>query len=376
MAFYSYAGCFVRSKYLLEFSPSGKTLSAKNPFVETTLTYVLTFIHRRLRLESHQSLSPTRLTILADNDYYSNSHEETPKVGLGRFAKFPYPIREAPKTGLGSSAALVTALTGALLTHYLPGAFDISSPEGKRTLHNLAQVAHGAAQGKIGSGFDIAAAVYGACNYRRFSPSILSSLPEPGKPGFSVALEDVVLREWDGSIDDFTLPAGLAIRMVDVHSGTQTVSMVKKVLEWRSKNPVRATEIWWSLHGLNLFLEQQLRAKDGNLEHLAETISRCRALIRTMSEESGVPIEPPQQTALLDKLTAVEGVYGGVVPGAGGFDAAAIVAKDDEETLKRIRKCCEDARTPDYQVDLMRVKCASEGARTEHLRDFDGWLNV
>lgn len=339
------------------------------------MIYVLTFIHRRLRYHTQQSLSSTRLTILADNDYYSTSSGDTASTGLGRFAKFPYPIREAPKTGLGSSAALVTSLTAALLTHYLPGGFDISSPEGKRTLHNLAQVAHGAAQGKIGSGFDIAAAVYGACNYKRFSPNILSELPEPGKPGFGAALESLVLKEWDGSIDDFTLPPGLAIRMVDVHSGTQTVSMVKKVLEWRSKNPARAAELWWGLHGLNLFLEQQLRAKEGNFEYIAETISRCRGIIRAMSEESEVPIEPPQQTALLDKLSAVDGVYGGVVPGAGGFDAAAIVAKDDDETLERIRKCCEDARTADYQVDLMRVKCESEGVRMEDLASFDGWLH-
>jgi mevalonate kinase len=32
-----------------------------------------------------------------------------------------------------------------------------------RVAHNLAQLVHAVAQGKIGSGFDVAAAVYGEC---------------------------------------------------------------------------------------------------------------------------------------------------------------------------------------------------------------------
>lgn len=34
--------------------------------------------------------------------------------------------------------------------------------EDRRVVHNLAQLVHANAQGKIGSGFDVAAAVYGA----------------------------------------------------------------------------------------------------------------------------------------------------------------------------------------------------------------------
>lgn len=103
-----------------------------------------------------------------------------------RFAKFPTTLRGANKTGLGSSAALVTSLTAALLTHYLPQSdFDLTTAEGKRTLHNLAQAAHCAAQGKVGSGFDIATAVYGSCRYRRFSPSFLRAYRRPARQGLA-----------------------------------------------------------------------------------------------------------------------------------------------------------------------------------------------
>ena len=65
------------------------------------------------------------------------------------------------KTGLGSSAALTVSLVGALLEWFQ--VIDVSRHSEKHMviLHNLCQLAHANAQGKIGSGFDVAAAVYG-----------------------------------------------------------------------------------------------------------------------------------------------------------------------------------------------------------------------
>ena len=133
---------------------------SKNPFVETALSYALTYISSIL--PSHL-IKPTRVTILADNDYYSqpsSSLDAPPSISSSNpttktFKNFNVRLNDAHKTGLGSSAALVTAFTGALLTHYLPStAFKLSSPSGEAILHNLSQASHCAAQGKIGSGFD------------------------------------------------------------------------------------------------------------------------------------------------------------------------------------------------------------------------------
>ncbi len=65
-------------------------------------------------------------------------------------------------------------------------------PAVRDKLHNLAQAAHCAAQGKVGSGFDVGAAVFGSCSYRRFSPSILEGLGDAGTPGF----EEDCFRQW------------------------------------------------------------------------------------------------------------------------------------------------------------------------------------
>ena len=74
---------------------------------------------------------------------------------------------------MGSSAALATSLVGALLQWF--GVIRLghrAGGEDRRVLHNLAQLAHAVAQGKIGSGFDVAAAVYGTQVYQRFSPEV------------------------------------------------------------------------------------------------------------------------------------------------------------------------------------------------------------
>lgn len=69
------------------------------------------------------------------------------------------------KSGLGSSAALTAALVGGLLQHL--GVFSVEQ------VHKVAQTAHATAQGKLGSGFDIAAAVFGTGTYVRFTEALL-----------------------------------------------------------------------------------------------------------------------------------------------------------------------------------------------------------
>ncbi|KAG5987485.1 hypothetical protein E4U43_005052, partial [Claviceps pusilla] len=354
----------------------------KNIFVETTLTYALTYISRLQDQHSCQSLSSSRLIILADNDYYSQTAPSTGTTTTtgqpGRFSKFTVPLSGANKTGLGSSAALVTALTASLLSHYLPlSLFDVSSPSGRRTLHNLAQVAHCAAQGKVGSGFDVAAAVYGSCLYRRFSPELLSQLPEAGSPGFSDKLASLVDdQQWDVDIQTnaLSLPPGLALRMCDVDCGSQTVGMVKKVLAWRARDAHASHALWDDLQRQNDHLAAVL--KDARLSDLPAAIDRVRALIRQMGHQSDVPIEPDSQTQLLDAISALDGVYGGVVPGAGGFDALALLMQDDQETRARVEERLAQwtrDKAPS-KVRLLDVKGEMEGVRCENLDIYDGWL--
>ncbi|KAK2624374.1 hypothetical protein QTJ16_006324 [Diplocarpon rosae] len=225
------------------------TPSSRNPFVETALAYALTYISTHLT----SPITASKITILADDDYYSNTSATT--LPSSPFTDFGVPLLSAHKTGLGSSAAL-------------------------------------------------------------------------------------------------------------------TVSMVKQVLEWRKQRPDDAKRLWDDLQGSNDVLAERLTK--GCAIELAEAFIAIRALIKDMTRESGVPIEPQEQTELLDAVTrAVRGVSGGVVPGAGGYDAVVLLVRDDEETMGELRRFLEGWREKGKgNVKLLDAKGELEGAREEDAKSY------
>ena len=340
----------------------------QNPFVETALTYALTYIYSI----TSAIIQPSSITILADNDYYSTATEDT--ASGRRFHDFGVPISKAHKTGLGSSAALVTAFTAAVLSYYLPKeVFNLEDDISRRRLHNLAQASHCAAQGKVGSGFDVASAVYGSCLYRRFSPSILSSNLEPGTKGFAARLRDTVTEagtvgSWDTEVrkDAVKVPRGLRLIMCDVDCGSQTPGMVKKVLAWRVEQASIAEKIWDNLHESNIAMAEELKrvAESGEKDYagLRRCINTIRNSIRKMGDSSGVPIEPLAQTRLIDACSQIDGVVGGVVPGAGGYDAVALLIEDKQDVVTALAKLFED-----WKFDITGDVNASAGGRVSML---------
>ena len=376
----------------------------KNPFIETTLSYVLTYIASI----TSPRISPSAITILADDSYYTTNptstssstiQDSTPtpsSPGQKSFSDFGVKLSEAHKTGLGSSAALVTSLTAALLTHYLPReVFDLASEEGQKRLHNLAQIAHCAAQGKVGSGFDIATAVYGSCLYRRFSPSLLEGLKGPGEAHFAEDLaalveERGVARQWDVEVfkQRVKIPRGLRLVMCDVDCGSETPGMVREVLAWRKRESEEAEMLWMQLQRRNEGVAEELTrlAESGSNDYgpLRKVIEEVRTYIREMSRLSGVPIEPPPQTKLIDACSELEGVVGGVVPGAGGYDAIVLLVEDKEEVLQRLDEMLKEwkvelvtepgAGPTIGRVSRLPVREEMEGVRVESVGVYEKWL--
>jgi phosphomevalonate kinase len=362
--------------------------------VETTLSYALTYIST----VASPVIQPSSITILADDSYYTQPTTDATNVQakeVYKFSDFGVRLSDAHKTGLGSSAALVTALTAALLVHYLPKeAFSVNSNTGQTKLHNLAQAAHCAAQGKVGSGFDVASAVYGSCLYRRFSPSVLKTHGEPGSSGFARRIKELVEDEdkhiWDTEIfkDAVKVPKGIRMVMCDVDCGSQTPGMVKQMLAWREKENDEANMIWAQLDKKNSALAAELTkltdTASGDYAQLKQAITDIRVLIQEMSRLSGVPMEPMEQTRLIDACSQVEGVIGGVVPGAGGYDAIALLIEDKEDVIANLQKLLKGMEVETYKdvtsgpsmgkVSMLPVREEMEGIRVEDASKYGGWI--
>ena len=346
------------------------------------------------------SVRSSSITILADTDYYSHSGLSSTKIASAdqRFYGFNVPLQQAHKTGLGSSAALVTACIAAVLAHYLgPDRIPVTTETGKAYLHGLAQIAHCAAQGKVGSGFDVAAAVYGSCVYRRFSPSLLENLGELGTNGFSTRLKSLIENGdesgvWNMDINKSRaiIPGGLRLVMCDVDCGSETVGMAKKVLAWRDGNVEASMSLWENLQTANEELADELCnlaqnpvRTSNDYGHLRQLFVTIRSLIREMSTKAEVPIEPKAQTNLLDACCQLPGVLGGVVPGAGGYDAITLLIEDREEVISALnglfatytsKEGCvgEPSRG---RVRLLGVKQDREGLKMENAALYSGWVS-
>lgn len=278
-------------------------------------------------------------------------------------------LRAAPdsKTGLGSSAALVSSVVAAAMAHFgLVRAGDAPGDRARVFAHNVAQAAHCAAQGKVGSGFDVSAAFFGSQKYRRFAPERLAEVLERHAAGtLDAAALEASLRPsatWTNRADRFSLPPGVVLVLADVRGGSETPSMVRKILAWRRERPDEALEVWTRLSEGNRRVEMLLnglsdaaraspRAYRRALAACAATraaawaassdavarrmvqvraaFADVRGLLRRMGVAAGVPVEPESQTALLDHTEAQPGVLLAGVPGAGGYDAVFALALSD-----------------------------------------------
>ena len=257
----------------------------ENPYVENALALTFTYLCSRMSFADILSLVPLSdplypsscakilsITLSASNDFYSQtpyllSQGLPPTLSNLSTSVPPFnPIPRSPsgslqlhKTGLGSSATLTTSLIGCLLRYF----FVPSVPPCRRPLsllHNLSQISHCLSQGKIGSGFDVAAAVHGSIAYRRFSPEPLSSFfsasplsasragegpssartIEASKAGAellaSLSDDDGGGDRWAGlSAERFKGLRGMTVVMADVQGGSDTPSMARQVLDFKER---------------------------------------------------------------------------------------------------------------------------------------------
>lgn len=379
-----------------------------HPLSKDTNSYVqITLQHTFGLLEELGSLRNDSLTItiVGDNDFYSQRQHLIKRnlpltsASLDKLPPFMPTgdeISRVHKTGLGSSAALITSLVAGLIGHYRN---DTSAT--LDDLHNVAQFCHCLAQGKIGSGFDISAATFGSHIYGRFNSAPLAQLMDDPNPSYKETLIGQ-RHTWGLNVSPFVLPPGFELFLADISAGSATPGMVSKVLKWRKDNPGEAGDLWKELDTYNEKVTRSLLAlaeyaKTCSVEEYEEKLSQCstteattwkltwpllytlhcqfaivRGLLRKMSNLADVPIEPLSQTKLLDYTTSQPGVVMAGVPGAGGFDAIFVIAVSKEARERVEKMWSEECK------DVCALSChqGESGLRVEKLEDVRGLSDV
>ncbi|KAF8514856.1 Phosphomevalonate kinase [Hysterangium stoloniferum] len=402
-----------------------KSLS-KNKFVSLAIQKVLMLV---AELKGTSTLKSRLqhgidITIVGDNDFYSQraylaSHslpatlESLEKIPP--FAPSHVTLGEVHKTGLGSSAALITSLVTALLLRFSLITSDALVPgnnEGKSLAHNVAQFVHCLAQGKVGSGFDVSSAVFGSHIYKRFDPAVIAPLMSENTSDIKLsAILSPSNKAWNHKIAPIRLPPGMRLMLADVDAGSDTPSLIGKVLQWRKENQLSANELWDNISFQNekfttILTEllklhvQDVSSYDLALAHAAshaytEVIAlyfychqfltraksqKIRNYMRYMSVASSAPIEPLEQTRLLDACLQKPGVVAGGVPGAGGYDAIWLLVIDSQPAGGTAPVAfVEDVWSKWTELNvspLHAVESRGGGLRAERVEDIRGLSDV
>ncbi|KAJ9098228.1 hypothetical protein QFC21_004557 [Naganishia friedmannii] len=319
--------------------------SGKNKFVEIALQKTLALIQALKGQSQADSLidpgSNLEIVIVGDNDFYSQRQAlealslPATMSSLDRlepFAPQNTTLAAVHKTGLGSSAALITSLVTALLQHFgLSPDVDL--------VHNMAQYVHCLAQGKVGSGFDVCSAVKGSQVYRRFDEQVLRTLMDKTEVTGQEILDTVQPSPtWTTQTTPIALPPLVRLVLADVDAGSDTPSFVGKVLKWRKDNPAAAQDRDSYRIAIKSIMKGQAVASESSVDHVSQalhelrgSLQNVRRAMKMMGQANDVPIEPDEQTRLLDACLRIPGVIGGGVPGAGGYDAIYLLIADPDD---------------------------------------------
>ncbi|MCR4369092.1 MAG: phosphomevalonate kinase [archaeon] len=252
------------------------------------------------------------------------------------------------KIGFGSSAAASVAITAAALKLHGIG---IETQGAKEKLFKLAIIAHYKAQGKIGSGFDVAASTFGgALHYKRFDSAWLEN-ELAKKP-----LIEVVEEKWPGlETKNIELPKNMVVLIGYTGKSASTTELVKKVREFKKISPEKYDQIIAGISRVTQDLEDALAQKK-ETEILA-MIEANRKLLSELSQESGAGLEIEAHR----KMSQIAAKNGAIAKfsGAGGGDCSICVTFS-EKIAKKIARGWEQ-----NGYKIVDAKISSEGAKTK-----------
>src|SRR5699024_2321926 len=210
------------------------------------------------------------------------------------------------KYGLGSSAAVTTAIVTAILHAHL------TEKPTKELLFRLSALAHVRTQG-TGSGADIAASVYGGMiEYTSFQADWLLAADQRAH-----TVTELMKQDWPyASVRPVTLPEDLQIYVGWTGTPASTVRLVDQIMLLKENNPstfdsfLRNSET-----SVQLFLQGM---KNANYDQVCKGIEANRATLAQLGVDANVPVETPLLYKLHEGAVRLGGA--GKLSGAGGGD--------------------------------------------------------
>ncbi|MDZ4695023.1 MAG: hypothetical protein SGI86_07705 [Deltaproteobacteria bacterium] len=235
------------------------------------------------------------------------------------------------KLGLGSSAATAAATVGAIFEYAGYGIED-----NRDALYVLADDAHRAAQGGLGSGADIAAAVHGGfVRFERpqslrdtnaaFGPPLFEQLAPPE------ALEIVVFQ------------AGLPVATPEMIEAVQGLARRQKQL------------YGWMQDELGLAARQFAEAFTmGRSAGIIEAAGAAHDTLLALGNAAHVPIVPASVTAASTHARRMGGAA--KISGAGGGDVGVAFFPGKDAAREFVSTCPSGIKVLDVQVDMQGIR--------------------
>ncbi|MCK4318969.1 hypothetical protein KAW38_00150 [Candidatus Micrarchaeota archaeon] len=246
--------------------------------------------------------------------------------------------KKGEKSGLGSSATVVSGVVAEL---FLQNGFELERNMDK--VHKIAQIAHALAGGNVGSGFDIATAVYGTIEYERY-PKETIEIDMKSKEKFVESVGEVVEKEWKGMRIKKADIGEYGLEIYNIKGAkTSTVSAVGAVKKLREKNRGKYDELLRKQAGGEEIIFLGLEKNDDEKIRKGMRIAReaqreIGEEIKKLGEINFTPIEPDELKELINSVEGLENVVAGRCPGAGGYDSVVFITTGKVEGIEKIGK--------------------------------------
>ena len=318
----------------------------QNCIISSIFFYFSQYDNASSSLISQNNQIEINIIIKSDYRFYSYSKDNNSK---------------SIKTGLGSSSALITSLTTNMILIYdyicknenikeNISIKDIDDKNIQAIILGSCLLSNNLSQNKIGSCFDIISCLFGSQIFMQSQKNIFINSPYYLNSENKKQISDMIIYLRENYIPKILFLSNENhflknnFSFISIEMGSDTRIFVKKVLEYannKKKEQLYDDELFTELNDINEKIINLFINDINNNELLKELCKKYRSVLRKISKESNVDIEPEILTPLLDKLINNQKIIYSICPGAGGYDSIVLMGNDKvnkDELISEINK--------------------------------------